>query len=310
MPSTPRHPLGEVFGFPTNNFSPEADRYRGHRLCPFGNKVPNCTKDKAENPLGVCSVKDGTNFTITCPVRFRQNWIIADDAAAYFFPSGALWTSLTEIRLNDTYGKSAGNIDVVLVSYDTSGRILDFGALEIQAVYISGNIRQAFAHYMDDPHAHADMDWSRQRYYPRPDFLSSSRKRLAPQLIYKGGILNAWRKKTAVALDATFYHTLPNLPEVDPHEADIAWMIYDLQFLSAENRYQLVQKKIVYTQFGAALDRITRAEPGPVEDFIGNLQQKLDEKLDNGDSISPDAPTLQDIIQNGPMTDNDVSVED
>jgi hypothetical protein len=50
--------------------------------------------------------------------------------------------------------------------------------------------------------------------------------------------------------------------------------------------------------------------PGPVEDFIGNLQQKLDEKLDNGDSISPDAPTLQDIIQNGPMTNNDVSVED
>ena len=163
---------------------------------------------------------------------------------------------------------------------------------------------------MDDPHAHADMDWSRQRYYPHPDFLSSSRKRLAPQLIYKGGILNAWRKKTAVALDATFYHTLPNLPEVDPHEADIAWMIYDLQFLSAENRYQLVQKKIVYTQFGAALDRITRAEPGPVEDFIGNLQQKLDEKLDNGDNISPDAPTLQDIIHNGPMNDNDVSVED
>src|SRR5215831_11225523 len=59
MPPTPRHPLGEVFGFPTDNFSSEADRYRGHKLCPFGNKVPNCTKDKAENPLGVCSVKDG-----------------------------------------------------------------------------------------------------------------------------------------------------------------------------------------------------------------------------------------------------------
>jgi len=305
MPPTPRHPLGEVFGFPTDNFTSEADRYRGHKLCPFGNKVPNCTKDKAENPLGVCSVKDGGNLTITCPIRFRQNWIIADDAAAFFFPPDVSWTSLTEIRLNDKHGKSAGNIDVVLVSYDAAGRILDFGALEIQAVYISGNIRQAFAHYMEDPRAHAAMDWSRRRYYPRPDFLSSSRKRLAPQLIYKGGILHAWQKKTAVALDSSFYRTLPSLSEVEPGEADIAWMIYDLQYVSAENRYQLVQNKIVYTKFGDALDRITRAEPGPIEDFIGDLQQKLDEKLEDGDSAPPDAPTLQDIIRSGETAEGD-----
>ncbi len=159
---------------------------------------------------------------------------------------------------------------------------------------------------MEDPHARADMDWSRRHYYPRPDFLSSSRKRLAPQLIYKGGILHTWRKKTAVALDSAFYRTLPSLPEAGSSEADIAWLIYDLQFLSAENRYQLVQSKIVYTQFGAALDRITRAEPGPIEDFIGNLQQKLDEKLDNGDSVPPDAPTLLDIIQGGEIMEEGI----
>ncbi len=167
----------------------------------------------------------------------------------------------------------AGNIDVVLVSYDASGRILDFGALEIQAVYISGNIRQAFTYYIEDPYAHAAMDWSQHRYYPRPDFLSSSRKLLAPQLIYKGEILHTWRKKSAVALDSSFYRTLPKLPEVDPSEADIAWMIYDLQFLDGENRHQLVLQKIVYTQFGSALDRITRAEAGSIEDFMGNLQK-------------------------------------
>jgi len=41
-------------------------------------------------------------------------------------------------------GRSAGNIDVVLVSYDNDGKVLDFGALEIQAVYISGNVRDPF----------------------------------------------------------------------------------------------------------------------------------------------------------------------
>jgi hypothetical protein len=69
----PKHPLAEVFGFPTDNFSPEAERYRKHKLCPYNNKVPSCTKDKAENPLGVCSVFEGSDRAITCPIRFRQD---------------------------------------------------------------------------------------------------------------------------------------------------------------------------------------------------------------------------------------------
>ena len=89
----PQHPLAEVFGFPPDNFSPEAERHRKNRLCPFFNKVANCTKDKANDPLGVCSVYEGDSMAITCPIRFRQGWLIADDAAAFFFPTGLKWTS-------------------------------------------------------------------------------------------------------------------------------------------------------------------------------------------------------------------------
>ena len=149
--------------------------------------------------------------------------------AAFFFPPGTAWTAITEMQLNDHAGKSAGSIDVVLVAYDRVGRVLDYGALEVQAVHISGNVRTPFEHYMEDPATRYDMDWRGQRNYPRPDYLSSSRKRLAPQLIFKGGILNAWQRKTAVALNRGFYNTLPALDEVDPSEADMAWLIYDLQ---------------------------------------------------------------------------------
>jgi hypothetical protein len=235
MDSMTKHPLAEVFGFPAGNFSPEAERYRKNKLCPFNNRVPSCTKDKAENPLGVCSIHDGKNVVITCPIRFRQDWLIVEDAAKFFFPAEVSWTTLTEIRINDKYGRSAGNIDVVLVGYDNTGRILDFGALEIQGVYISGNIRKAFEHYMEDPAAHADMDWTRQRHYPRPDYLSSSRKRLAPQLIYKGGILHRWEKKLAVAVDNNFFNTLPHMDEVDQNEAELAWLVYDLQHDPQQN---------------------------------------------------------------------------
>ena len=137
----PKQPLAEVFGFPTSNLSPEADRYRRNRLCPYNNKVPSCTKDKANDPLGVCSIYDGEDVVITCPIRFRENWLIAEDAATFFFPSQAQWTSLTEVRLSDRNGQHAGNIDLVLVAYDNNGHVMDFGSLEVQAVYISGNVR-------------------------------------------------------------------------------------------------------------------------------------------------------------------------
>jgi hypothetical protein len=274
------HPLAEVFGFPCDNLSDEAVRYRKLKLCPFQNNVPNCTKDKADNPLGVCSVIQGKNIAITCPARFRQDWPIAEDAAAFFFPEGKSWTSLTEVRLNDKNGNSAGNIDVVLVAYDSDGKVTDFGALEIQGVYISGNVRRPFEYYLQNPSQNTKLDWRKETNYPLPDYLSSSRKRLVPQLLYKGGILNAWKKKIAVALDETFFATLPELKEVDSNKADIVWLVYKLALNKNEKTYSLKRVKSVFTIFNESLDRIGRPEIGSPDDFVNKLQEKLDVKLD------------------------------
>ncbi len=238
-------------------------------------------KDKANNPLGVCSLLHGQIPVITCPVRFRENWLIADDAADFFFGSDAMWTSLTEVRLIDYYEKSAGNIDVVLVAYDSEGKVYDFGSLEIQAVYISGNVRDPFAFYMNDCRKNATMNWSNQPNYPKPDFLSSSRKRLAPQLMFKGGILHAWNKKIAVALDSPFFNTLPRLDEVDQIEADVAWLIYDLVASNDKLHYELQKTKVVYTKFIKALNTITKPKVGKIERFLSLLQLKVDEKLES-----------------------------
>jgi hypothetical protein len=269
-------PLAEVFGHLITDRSSSANRYRRTRLCPFNNKVPNCTKDKAKNPLGVCSIFHDNHVVITCPIRFRQDWIIANHAAEFFFAPEATWSSLTEVRLNDASGKSAGNIDVMLVAYDQRGTIYDFGALEVQAVYISGNVRDPFEHYMKHPKANQSMDWSNQPNYPRPDYLSSSRKRLAPQLLFKGGILNSWNKRIAVALNKSFFDTLPPLRHTKKDLADIAWMIYDVK--PGAGKFQLERVDTVYTKFGAALDQITRSTPGHMQDFVKLLQDRLDEK--------------------------------
>jgi hypothetical protein len=148
---------------------------------------------------------------------------------------------------------------------------------------------------MESPQRNADMNWKSEVNYPHPDFLSSSRKRLAPQLLYKGGIIHAWGKKSAVALDSHFFATLPKLKEVPHQEAEIAWLIYDLVLDEISNTFLLRKTKTVYTGFESALITLTKSEPGNIRDFIAVLQDKLDEKLEDGNP--PDAPTLDQIIE-------------
>lgn len=296
-----KQPIAELFGFPPDSETEQAARYRANRLCPYNNKVPSCTKDSVTDPLGVCTIFHGDKLAVICPVRLRQDWMIADQAAAFFFPPNARWTTLVEVRLKDKFGKSAGNIDVVLVAYDEDGKVTDFGSLEVQTVYISGTLRKTFFNpAMEDRAAYLATDWSASpKKNPGPDYLSSSRKRLAPQLIFKGGILKAWKRKQAVAVHSAFYETLPNLPEVPQAEADLAWLIYDLVFDDHSKRYNLVHSRTVFTEFKAALDKITISEPGSVSEFIAALQTKLDAKL-GGASPAQLADALPDAPADGP----------
>jgi hypothetical protein len=270
-------PLAEVFGFPVANLTAKAEKHRNERLCPFNNKSAECTKVSVTDPLGVCSVADGNGAAITCPVRFREGWIIASDAANFFFPPGANYKVLPEVRIKGADGSSAGNIDAVIARVDAHGRIIDFGSLEIQAVYISGNVREPFDFYMEDRRGRATANWDGKNY-PRPDYLSSSRKRLAPQMITKGGIFKAWGKKQAIALHKDFYQTLPALemvPVAEKNRADIAWLIYDLIQNPTENRLVLTLVDTIYTEFGAALAAITTREAGDMSTFQAHLIEKL-----------------------------------
>jgi hypothetical protein len=292
-----RQPITEIFGFPLDSTTEEAARYKRNRLCPYNNKVPNCTKDSVTDPLGICTISSGDSLAVICPVRLRQNWLIAEQAAAFFFPPGTQWTTFVEVHLKDKFGKSAGNIDVVLVAYDVNGKVTDFGSLEVQTVYISGNLRKSFfAPYIQNTEAYLGRDWEKSRVkMPRPDYLSSSRKRLAPQLIYKGGIFKMWNRKQAVAVHSAFFDTLPELPEVPKEQADIAWLTYDLVHDSSQNRYNLTPARTVYTEFKPSLDKITLSEAPPVESFLLNLHTKLDAKLEGAtvaelSDMPPDVP--------------------
>ncbi len=285
------NPLAEVFGFPITNSSSKAKRYREQRLCPYNNKSPNCTKDKANHPLGVCSIYHKDQPVITCPTRFREDWLIIENAAEFTFGKNSNFTSLSEIKLTDKNGQSAGNIDFILVQYDKNGKLTDFASLEVQGVYITGNLRNPFEEFVERPDP--NFQWQAGYNYPKPDYLSSSRKRLIPQMLYKGGIFKYWQKKQTVALQKSFYDTLPELPQTTKKNADIAWFLYDLEYNNVAKKFDLKLSNTIYTEFEPALMKITTPEPGDITHFIDILQTKLDEHLGIN---PPDAPTLSDIL--------------
>lgn len=277
-------PLAEVFGFPIDNETDRAIRYRENKLCPNNNIVSNCTKNSIDFPLGVCSLNHKGKPVVICPVRFREDWIIISDAAKFIFDNKITWTHVGEVRLKDRNGKSAGNIDYVLVSYDDKGRVLDFGSLEVQAVYISGNLKGPFTEYIENPSV--SFNWTQSLKYPNPDYLSSSRKRLIPQIIAKGSILKQWNKKQAVALQTTFYNTLPELPEFDKSDADFAFFLYDLVSDDNTKTLSLKLNRVVYTKFVNALEQIAKFDAGSVTEFTEILQRKLDTKLSGNSDVT------------------------
>lgn len=268
-------PLAEVFGFPILDKSSEAKHGVSNRLCPFNNIQPNCTKDKIANPLGVCSVYVKSDPVMVCPVRFNQNWLITTEAAKFFFPKSREWTSFREVPLKEGNGKSAGNIDFVVVKYDKVGNIVDYGAVEVQSVYITGNIRDPFELLIEDPKEYSKTDWSKALKYPKPDFLSSTRKRLAPQLLFKGSILSQWKRKIAVAIDEALFSTLPNMKTVSIGKANLLWMVYKLKRDSKSGQFKLALSKLHPTMFAEAMECITVPEIGPEAPFIADLSRRL-----------------------------------
>lgn len=199
------------------------------------------------------------------------------DAAEIFFGKGVLYTSLPEVRLVDKNGRKAGNIDYVLVRHDERGRILDYASLEVQSVYISGTIKGAFDTYMEDQNP--DFEWVNVRNYPNPDYLSSSTKRLIPQMLVKGGIFRHWGRRQAVAVQASFFNTLPKLAVAPVEEADLAWLLYDLILAPDGLRYNLTHIDTVYTRYDNALKEFIEPQPDDEEKFLTGLQKAVHAKI-------------------------------
>lgn len=200
------------------------------RRCPF--RAMNCNK-----PGGVCSIQrysQGTESAsitgppvIVCPVRFEQNRVVLSwlaEIVGFELDTARVAREVSFLR-NPQTGRPAGKVDLIVANDGSAQR---WYGLEIQAVYFSGDAMDKEFRAL---RTHADPTLLFPVGTRRPDWRSSSAKRLMPQLSLKAPTLQRWNSKLAVAVDRPFFDALggpSENPSQDINDGDIIWLVPEL----------------------------------------------------------------------------------
>ena len=171
-----------------------------------------------------------------------------------------------------TTGKAAGKIDLV-VAKAGNGDLRWYG-LEIQAVYFSGRGMGSEFERMTDDDEEAPPFPNAVR---RPDWRSSSAKRLMPQLLIKAPTVRRWGSKIAVAVDRPFFASMGGpSPRVrrDLGDGDVIWLVPKLE-RDAEGHYQLVRAHWEVLTLEESCERLLAAETVRQDAFERELWTRL-----------------------------------
>ncbi len=263
--------------------------------CPFvsGGEIKLCNKKG-----GICSLRlyerledgsaralegDAGKLRVTCPRRFIQNNTVFSEVATIvigtenpeiipeirFLKRPA---NSTEDTLDTTSRKAedVGNIDIVLVN--SSEDRFNWCALEMQAVYFSGESMSSFFDQIEDYMGPGIPFPDKNR---RPDYRSSGPKRLMPQLQIKVPTLRRWGKKMAVVVDVPWFRT--NVVDVetvsDISNCDIAWFLID--FDESSNPATLVIRELELQTLEQAVVGLTGGFPVTLTEFESKIREKM-----------------------------------
>jgi hypothetical protein len=231
-------------------------------------------KDEKEN---ISLDNENPDFVTLCPNRFWQNNKIFSEIGNVLLNTNipTLIKEVNFLKRVDSYGKIqkeyVGKIDLILTKLDQHNKILNWCALEIQAVYFSGpSMNSEFAAIRQNPSKILFPVKNR-----RPDFRSSGPKRLMPQLETKVPTLRRWGKKMAVVIDKSFFKSIAPMRTINSlSNADIVWFIvkYD------KDTRDLKIYKTIFTTLESSIDGLTAGEPISKENFEVELQGYLSDK--------------------------------
>lgn len=164
-------------------------------------------------------------------------------------------------------GRAAGRIDLVVAR---DGDASSWFGLEVQAVYFSGKGMQADFELLLENNETEPPEPTALR---RPDWRSSSAKRLMPQLQVKGPTLRRWGTKLAVAVDLPFFEAIggpTGKPSQDMNDGDIVWLV---PRITADS--QLVEHHWEVLSLEESSDKLLSAETVKRQEFEDALRTKL-----------------------------------
>lgn len=270
---------------------------------------PRCSKQG-----GVCTIRqfrkneDGTGtpegpIVTVCPHRFKEGALIFEWTGREIVGVGEPWqvqevdflernrhpewsrvwgiteesdeASPDDREEDEDDEKDVGRIDGVLLDgahYLTDEfELRNWCALEIQSVYFSGDrMRDEYGPIANLDSPHHPFPTGRRR----PDFRSSSAKRLLPQLQTKVPSLRRWGIKMAVVVDEAFFYEMAKMEEVsDLSNADIAWVV--VRYEEQEGAVHLVQEGIHLTTLEDAVIGLTAGTPVSKKEFEDRIMRKI-----------------------------------
>ena len=254
---------------------------RGTMPCPFREGARSCVKNGGVCSLRLYSDSDDAarrvegpegHLRITCPYRFHQGGDVFRWVGETLLDSPTPDVVAEVGFLQSDAGSDVGRIDMVLVK-EGPAATLDWCALEIQAVYFSGDEMGAeFRGIRENQAPSLPFPAGRRR----PGYRSSGPKRLMPQLQIKVPTLRRWGKKMAVIVDRPFYDAVGEMAEI-PHisNGDIVWFVVRLEEDDRTGAHRVVRDGIHVTTLERATEGLTGGNPVSKEEFEGRIREKM-----------------------------------
>lgn len=282
-----RYGIAEWYGEPFPDMMPERRREFAAVALGLGEVIPRCPFQKGNvrcgKKGGVCSIQTyrpglagqqedriggrSGKPVITCPKRFDQDDIVPRWLGEIVGFQQIFMAQEVPFMRSPSTGRPAGRIDLVLSGNSDASKW--FG-LEIQAVYFSGDsMRDDFRVLLHDSEEPPPMPASVRR----PDWRSSSAKRLMPQLEVKAPTLRRWGTKLAVAVDVPFFDAVGGPSEKasrDTNEGDIIWLV-----LQVSDKYKLESTHWEVLSLEESSEKLLAAKTVRRKEFEEVLRSKL-----------------------------------
>jgi len=269
-----KHPA-EVFGYPIDVDSKEAQDHRKRHWCPFADDKCDKKTRLVDYPMGVCSVQYGEDVIALSPRRFLQDMTVFYDIADHHFKTRSDLICFDEVAIPSA--QNLGRFDYVIVKHKPlSSEIEDFVAVEFQTGQTTntGPLVQALNHFMQGQDVTVGsyefgINWA------------DIWKRTFTQILTKGIVLERWGHKIYWVVQEQVYQDFLNRyklhgMEYDPSHSTV-FAIYDLK--RSGDKYELQQTRIESSAIDDLFEAFrTNLDVPPKEVFMRALQARAEKK--------------------------------